>query len=124
MTPPVSITSAAIQLADVVDSLALTEHGKARAADPRTRQGVRRLVLAAALQSPVLRAAEVSRALHRCGSLVAVPEAEGKGAAVRTVNLCRGPFGTPIATVRIPARHLDGNPTPRELARVVADLLR
>lgn len=110
---------------EIAASIQLTERGRSlRTCTPRT--AAQRLACAAAV--PYLdafrdRGAYVARVLRRYPSLLAWPIDQGTG-EVRTVRLLSSINGfakDDIATIQIPARHVEG--TPRELAKTIAGLL-
>jgi len=115
--------AAADRLLAIRASLQLTEHGRRMLAAGGWGAAAR-LAFAVAASEPEERAAETARMIRRCSSIVAVPVAASDDP--RTVWLCvRSKTSTDDgATIQIPARHLEGEPTPRELALAIVDLLR
>ena len=110
--------------AEIAASIRLTEHGaKQLTCTPRT--AAQKLAVACSwdAQATDVSSAELAAVLRRCPSICAQPIAlatpDGRRLAALQVTHGRDA----IATVQIPARHLEGNPTPRELARLIAGLL-
>lgn len=120
---PATLTASQLAIAAVLDSLSLTAAGKHIHPGTRDPKAAAMLSYAVGLNDPDLRASNTAYVLRRFRSIVAFSvgrSSEGLAIVDFQVNGSRVAY----ATVRIPARHVEEAKTGRDLALIVADLLR